>query len=147
MALQKHLRGLRARKSVSDKAEMVKQQRRSLVVGDGGAEERKAREKGAMALCAALKRNQNFTGVVLGQLEMLDASLAHNMRQLVCSDPSSIVGGNGLSTREGAAALEKMCVSLRQKRHALATDMVRRPERQRELDDARYDVSRAEGWG
>ena len=59
---------------------------------------------------------------------MLDASLAHNMRQLVCSDPSSIVGGNGLSTREGAAALEKMCVSLRQKRHALATDMVRHPE-------------------
>ena len=54
MALQKHLRGLRARKSVSDKAEMVKQQRRSLVVGDGGAEERRAREKGAMALCAAL---------------------------------------------------------------------------------------------
>ena len=31
----------------------------------------------------------------------------------VCSDPSSIVGGGGLSTREGAAALEKMCVALR----------------------------------
>ena len=78
------------------------------------------------------------------------ANLSPNPRpnpEQVCSDPSSIVGGSGLSTREGAAALEKMCVSLRQKRHALATDMARHPERQRELDDARYDVSRAEGWG
>jgi hypothetical protein len=87
------------------------------------------------------------------------------------------VGGNGLSTREGAAALEKMCVAarhhgttycllltaycllptadcrlpttrcvaLRQKRHMLATEMARHPDRQRELEDARYGVSRAEG--
>jgi|TARA_B110001469_G_scaffold93533_1_gene89304 hypothetical protein len=79
----RHLRGLRARKSAGDKAAMMKQQRMSLVEGDGGPEERKARKRGAMALCAALKRNQNFTGVVLGQLEQLDASLAHNMRQQV----------------------------------------------------------------
>ena len=79
----RHLRGLRARTSARGKAAMIKQQRMSLVEGDGGPEERKARKRGALALCAALKRNQNFTGVVLGQLEQLDASLHHNMRQQV----------------------------------------------------------------
>ena len=37
------------------------------------------------------------------------------------------------------------CVALRQKRHMLATEMARHPDRQRELEDARYGVSRAEG--
>ena len=37
------------------------------------------------------------------------------------------------------------CVALRQKRHALATEMARHPNRQGELEDARYGVSRAEG--
>ena len=46
----------------------------------GGAESAQA---GGDGVVRGAERNQNFTGVVLGQLEQLDASLAHNMRQQV----------------------------------------------------------------
>ena len=142
MSLQKHARALQARLfSGRVAAERVKTQRELV----GGEVQLKA--KAARCMASAFRRNQAFTLVLAERLGQLDASLAHALRQQAAAskDGSLVGGGGGLATREGAAALERMCGELQAKRRDGAAAMARWPDQRHEVEAASQRVSRAEG--